>query len=242
MTIKSIDWQKVEFISFDLDDTLWPNAEVIRNANVAMLSKLHEMVPITKKLLPSTQLKQWHKQFFMTVTGIDYDLNQKRKQAIANYLRSINISDSNDVIAEQVFDAFYQTRQQVKLYDDALPALEQLSKRFRLVSLTNGNANMSQIEGHHFFDAHFTAAGLKVAKPDPEIYSQLLKALNCSASRLAHIGDSLTMDVAPAQSLGIASIWLNRESDELDESASHLVQPQLTVKDLIQLANIIAPQ
>jgi FMN hydrolase / 5-amino-6-(5-phospho-D-ribitylamino)uracil phosphatase len=259
MTSITIDWPNIKVISFDLDDTLWPNAGVIQNANQAMLNKLHELVPKTEHLLPVSRLQQWHKQFFMTVTGIDHDLNQKRLQAIANYLRSIDTSDPHNVITEQVFNAFYQARQQVELYADVLPTLERLSKRFRLVSLTNGNADMNQINGQQFFESHHTAAQFGIAKPDPDIYRQLLTAIKCPTHQIVHIGDSLTMDVEAAQKAGIASVWLDRKSNsqvnELEknrtketQTAANLepkksvvkIQPQLTVNNLIQLADMTA--
>jgi FMN hydrolase / 5-amino-6-(5-phospho-D-ribitylamino)uracil phosphatase len=243
MTAQAIDWPNIDVLSFDLDDTLWPNPPVIQSANHAMLNKLHELVPRTKQLLPSTQLKQWHQQFFNSVVGIDFDLNQKRLKAIANYLSAIDEPDPDNMIAGQVFDAFFRARQCVKLYDDVLLALEQLSKRFRLVSLTNGNADMNQINGHHFFESHYTAAQFAVAKPDPRIYRKLLTAVNCPAARLAHIGDSLTMDVEPAQKIGINGIWLDRQSNSFaNESEANQVnvQPKLTVNTLTELAELTA--
>jgi putative hydrolase of the HAD superfamily len=52
-----------------------------------------------------------------------------------------------------------------------------------------------------------------VAKPDPEIFSFGLDALGLPASRVAYVGDSVTMDVGGATAAGLLALLLDPHDD-----------------------------
>jgi putative hydrolase of the HAD superfamily len=52
-----------------------------------------------------------------------------------------------------------------------------------------------------------------VAKPDPRIFSSALAALECSAERVAYVGDSVTIDVAGARAAGLQPVLLDPYDD-----------------------------
>src|SRR5262245_61280575 len=47
-----------------------------------------------------------------------------------------------EILAEQAFDVFIAARNEVDLYEDVLPALQRLGKRYRLFTASNGNADL----------------------------------------------------------------------------------------------------
>jgi 2-haloacid dehalogenase len=59
-----------------------------------------------------------------------------------------------------------------------------------------------------------------------------------SADKLLHVGQSIYHDVLPAQSLGIATVWVNRASARPGVGAVIAAdgKPDLEVRDLASLA------
>jgi 2-haloacid dehalogenase/putative hydrolase of the HAD superfamily len=55
-----------------------------------------------------------------------------------------------------------------------------------------------------------TSESVKFYKPRIEMFHKALEKSNLSPEDVIHIGDSLTSDVAGAQSAGIKTVWLNR--------------------------------
>jgi len=70
----------------------------------------------------------------------------------------------------------------------------------------------------------------------------LFSPLLCSffpPKRILHVGQSIYHDVLPAQSLGLATVWVNRPSTRSGIGAVKQAegQPDLRVSDLATLAN-----
>ena len=64
----------------------------------------------------------------------------------------------------------------VTLFEDVLPALEWLSARMPIVSVSNGNADVHQIGIGNFFAATVTARDVGVGKPHARIFQAAAKA------------------------------------------------------------------
>ena len=71
-----------------------------------------------------------------------HDFTFLRKQTLRDHAREFGYAEA---MAEEAFDAFIQARNEVDLYADVLPALEQLRTRYRLFTASNGNADLGQI-------------------------------------------------------------------------------------------------
>ena len=63
--------------------------------------------------------------------------------------RALAASGHDGSLADPAFAAFLQARQRVTLYDDVVPVLERWSRRFRLVALSNGNADIESNLTNH---------------------------------------------------------------------------------------------
>ena len=74
-------------------------------------------------------------------------------------------------LAEQGLALFLEHRNRVYPYDDASPVLKVLSGRYRLVSLTNGNADVERTPLRGHFDKAFRAEDVGAGKPDPALFN-----------------------------------------------------------------------
>lgn len=59
-----------------------------------------------------------------------------------------------------------------------------------------------------YIQGYFCTASLGVGKDSPEFFPSILAQLNCPASQVAMIGDSLHRDILPAVALGMQGYWL----------------------------------
>jgi 2-haloacid dehalogenase/putative hydrolase of the HAD superfamily len=73
-------------------------------------------------------------------------------------------------------------------------------------------ADLEAVLKHHglSFTAAVTSEDVGAYKPSPQMFRRGLAMLGMRADEVLHVGDSLTADVAGAQSAGIAAIWVNR--------------------------------
>ncbi len=82
------------------------------------------------------------------------------------------------------------------------------------------------------FDGTVSSERARSYKPDPGIFEYAMKMMDVSAERCVHVGDSLHSDILGAQTLGITSIWIERDGRISDIGVS---QPDFTIKSLREL-------
>ena len=80
-------------------------------------------------------------------------------------------------IAHEAFAVWHAARNQLEPFAEVFPALETLKRRFRLATLSNGNADLAVIGLAHHFEVSLNAGALGCAKPDPRAYERLADAL-----------------------------------------------------------------
>lgn len=102
-----------------------------------------------------------------------------------------------------------------KPWPDTVSALFELHRRFRLAVVSNVDDDLfaaTQPQLGLEFDQIVTAQQAKAYKPSLKIFELALSRFGVPAHRVLHVGQSLYHDVLPAQSLGLATVWVNRPS------------------------------
>ena len=131
-------------------------------------------------------------------------------------------------------------------FRDTVEALRQLAKKYRLAIISNIDdelfAQTSKVLGVTF-DTVVTAEQAKAYKPSLKNFELALKKLAIPREQLLHAGQSIYHDVIPAQSLGLATVWVNRRSARPGVGAVKAAKgmPDLEVRDLMTLAALAAP-
>jgi FMN hydrolase / 5-amino-6-(5-phospho-D-ribitylamino)uracil phosphatase len=124
----------------------------------------------------------------------------------------------SEQVAQEAFDVFYRARNAVNLYGDVVPALDRLKGRYRLFTLTNGNADLKAIGLHHYFDGSFAAREVGALKPDPLVFRHVLSQAKLDPEQVLHVGDDPVADVQGARSAGMHSLWMNRDGARWDHA------------------------
>ena len=126
-------------------------------------------------------------------------------------------------------------------WPDTVDALRVLGSRFQLAIISNVDddlfaATRPQLEAD--FAQIVTAEQARAYKPSLKIFELALSRLGVPAHRVLHVGQSLYHDVIPAQSLGLATVWVNRPSARSGIGAvkEAAARPDLQVASLAELA------
>ena len=120
----------------------------------------------------------------------------------------------DEALVDRLFAVFSSTST-YRLYDDVLPAVRELSDLgYRLGLISNFERWLEEmlveLEVGHVFDVAVISGIEGVEKPDASIYELALAKAGVEAGRAVHVGDSPALDVAPARSVGIATVLLDR--------------------------------
>ncbi len=126
-------------------------------------------------------------------------------------------------------------------WPDTVNALQELQSWFRLAIVSNVDddlfaATLPQLGVR--FDQIITAQQAGAYKPSLKIFELALSRVGVPAHRVLHVGQSVFHDVLPAQSLGLATVWVNRPSSRTGVGAVKTAEgrPDLQVTSLAELA------
>lgn len=228
-----LDPRRVQAISLDLDDTLWPIWPTIERAEKALHDWLQANAPRTAALFTDPAAPREIRNLVGEQRPeLKHDLSAIRRESIR---LALGRAGEDPQLAEPAFDAFFSARQQVDLFDDALPALEALARRYPLVSLSNGNADLARVGLAGYFRAAISAREFGVGKPDPTIFHAAASAVNVAPAAVLHVGDDATLDVVGAMNAGMQAAWVNRA----DHLWPHEQQPHATVTTLLELCELL---
>lgn len=130
-----------------------------------------------------------------------------------------------------------------KPWPDTVGALQALQSRFRLSIVSNIDDDLFAATRPKLvakFDQIITAQQAQAYKPSLKIFELALNRIGAPPSQILHVGQSLYHDVLPAQSLGLATVWVNRPSARSGVGAVKKAEanPDLQVTSVAELAAI----
>ena len=108
-------------------------------------------------------------------------------------------------------------------FPDTVDALHRLQKHFGLGIISNTDddlfADTAQTLGIEF-DFVITAEQVRSYKPDIANFRHAMEVFDIPKEDWLHVAQSRYHDVAPARSLGVATVWINRRGGKTGEGAT----------------------
>ncbi len=205
-------WPKA--ILFDLDDTLWPIAPVIIQAEQALHAWLATHAPRVAERFSIDNLRQARLALLARQPEFHLDLGALRR---AGLVSAFDAAGEDIHKVELAMVEFFAARNAVVPYDDVLPGLLRLKGRVLVGSVSNGNADLQAIGLAHHFKVSVAASQFGCAKPDAAIFLAACQQLGVAPADAVYVGDDVLLDVQGAQRAGLRAVWLNRTG-----SARHL--------------------
>ncbi len=126
-------------------------------------------------------------------------------------------------------------------FPDSATALQALHKKYRLAIVSNIDDDLfahSERRLQVRFDWIITAQQAKSYKPALNNFRMAFDRIGVPQNRILHVAQSLFHDIAPANTLGLSSVWVNRRHKKEGSGATPVAQarPDLEVPDLRTLA------
>lgn len=221
----------IRLITLDLDDTLWPCLPVIQAAEAALFDWLEQHAPAIAAGHDVGSLREHRKGLAAERPELAHDLTALR----LTQLEQLMAEHGHDpALARAASDHFRAARNRVTPYPEVEDALGRLRSRYRLVSLTNGNAQVEHTPLAGCFHLDLTAADVGAAKPDPAMFHAACDWAGVAPDQALHVGDDPQRDIAAARAFGMRTAWISR-SDAAWPAA--LPRPDLEAADLATLAS-----
>ena len=198
---------KIKLLSFDLDDTLWPCKPTIMSAEQKLYDWMQQRVPEITARFDIEGLRKNRYEFLQQRPDLKHDISALRIESLKALAGEMNLKSD---WVQHAFELFYEARQQVTLFDDVSPVLDSLQKDYRMIALTNGNANIDKAGVGHWFEFALCAAEVGYQKPHVQFFDTVQDKAGLSADEIVHIGDDPYRDIFGAVDAGVRSIWLNR--------------------------------
>ena len=218
--------QAPRLIIVDLDDTLWPCAPVIREAEEALWAWLAPRAPRLGAREDLSTLRTHRIAFARANPGVAHDITALRTAALAEALRA---HGDDPALAEPAVEVFVTARQRVEPYPEVAGVLARWRDRYVLVAVSNGNADVERTPLRGLFHHALSAAAVGAMRPDPALFHAALGRAGVEPADALHVGDDPVNDVAAARALGLRTAWVNRSGRDFPPG---LPRPDVEVPDL----------
>ncbi len=197
----------LQVLCFDLDDTFWDVRRVLERAEHRVAAFLAQRYPRLAQRYTRADLLAARQRLAAAEPALAHDMTWLRTET----MRRLAVAEGYpDAAGAEAFEVFIVARNEVELFPDVRPALERLADRFRLATLSNGNADLHRIGLAPLFAAMLNAASVGVAKPHPEAFAAVARELGCEPGRMLYVGDDPHADVLGARAAGLRTAWVNR--------------------------------
>ncbi len=126
-----------------------------------------------------------------------------------------------------------------RLYPDAASCLAELHTRYKIGVIANqslGTAHRLRAFGVlDYIDLVVASAEEGVAKPDPRIFEIALERAGCRPEQAIMVGDRLDNDIAPANAMGMKTIWIKQGFGQYSTPRTEAEQADWVVENLSEL-------
>lgn len=228
-------------IIFDLDDTILDYDTVAEAAWQAVCSRYASRVtggdaPALLQAINAESDRFWddperHRRGRL-------NLPAARFEVITAVLHEYGISDPEL--------AMEMARLRTAIFDENLQpfqgAIDAVSRLYhagiRLGMITNGaeevqNQKIERFGLRPYFDCILIEGAFGIGKPDPRVFNHVLVQLSSTPADTWMVGDSLPNDIAPAQALGIYTVWHDHRGVGLPAAAG--LRPDRIIRSLNEL-------
>ena len=206
--------KKIKMITFDLDDTLWDNRPTILKAEIDTRKWIEDKVGEV----------QWgdfddflslREELIKEDASIEWDISKLRKEIFRKKINHITPPNLRDEIVDKAFDIFITRRHEIELFDGVKESLENLSKKYILGVLTNGNADVYRFDIGKYFKFSISSLEAKNSKPNRAHFDKAIELVDgIQFNQILHIGDHQINDILGAYNLGIDTLWFNNNNEK----------------------------
>jgi putative hydrolase of the HAD superfamily len=202
--------RRIKLLTFDLDNTLWDVEPALIRAEQAQHQWLNEHRPRVTQRFSPLQIREYRMHYYKQHPHLAHQISEIRIESLHAMLLECDYdADMAREGATAAFEMFLAQRHQVQPYEQALPVLQELAENYVLGALTNGNADIFQLEIGDYFDFSFSAEQVDASKPLPDMFHAAMNKSGALSHEIIHVGDNPKHDIAGAREVGMYTVWMN---------------------------------
>ena len=229
----------VAALTFDLDDTLYDNREVITRTERESMSFVQNYHPKLNHLQRPDFLRIRH-ALRLAEPDIYHDVTEWRRRAVEQAMLDVGLSAEEAAAGAQAsMENFAHWRSQIDVPQETHDTLAKLAQKWPLVAITNGNAEPHLFGLDQYFKFVLRAGPHGRSKPFNDMYHLAAEKLNVPLGNILHVGDDLTTDVAGAVRCGMQACWINLRDGDLMQIDDSRLLPHLEISQLASLTALI---
>ena len=126
-------------------------------------------------------------------------------------------------------------RRDLKIYDDAIDALEELYGKYELIVTSNASRIFLDVELENikdYFSRVFSCVSdFGEVRKNPEVYLKICKQIDVHPKKIVHVGDHYKFDYLVPKSVGIDAYLVNRDQT---------VRVKKMIRDLKDFCNVLS--
>lgn len=227
--------QSVQVVTFDLDDTLYPEHQYVQSGFRAVSTFLREQGLVKQDVFPA----MWRR----FISG-------ERSAVFNRVLEEYDIGPQKNLVETLVM--IYRTHQpEITLYPDARVALDYFYGRKPLALISDGylqaqNAKITALGINRYFNTIILTdqLGRDCWKPSPVSFKHVMHELGKDPAGHVYIGDNPIKDFAAPRQLGWHTVCVRRAQGvyAAEKAQNAHFEADFLVKDLYQAARLLDPQ
>ncbi|MEG1214147.1 MAG: 5-amino-6-(5-phospho-D-ribitylamino)uracil phosphatase YigB [Leclercia sp.] len=230
---------QISALTFDLDDTLYDNREVILRTEQEALSFVQNYHPALNAL----ENKEFHRlrqALRQTEPDIYHDVTEWRRRAVEQAMLNAGLTAAEAALGAEASMAHFATwRSRIDVPQETHDTLAKLAQKWPLVAITNGNAQPELFGLGDYFEFVLRAGPDGRSKPFNDMYHLAAEKLALPLGEILHVGDDLTTDVAGAIRCGMQACWIKPENANLMHTHDSRLLPHVEISRLASLTTLI---
>ena len=230
--------QPLRAILFDVDDTLFSTTTF---ASQARRNAGHAMVEAGLKMDEETVYAELQE----VIREFSSNYSQHFDKLLMRLPLAAQVRTNPALIVAAGVAGYHDTKFRDLLpFPDAIPFLKAVREAGLITGVVTHGLTAKQAEKivrlgllpHLNSNAIFISDQLGIAKPNPNLYQAALRAIGVAPEEAMHVGDSLSHDIAPPNSLGMRTAWIYRTAKEGQDLA---IKPSHRIQEFQELATIL---
>jgi FMN hydrolase / 5-amino-6-(5-phospho-D-ribitylamino)uracil phosphatase len=208
-----LDFSRIKALSVDLDETLWPILPTILRAEALTQDWIVTHAPKVAQRFDKAALRAVRDQLQREDPHRKVDLLKARRDTLCF---AFSACGQPEAMALEALAVFVKARQEVTLFDDALPFLKAATAAgLPVIALSNGFADVHSMPIAAYFTSSVSAHLVGIAKPDKRIFDLTAQAVDLQNHEILHIGDDFELDIEGALAAGMQAYHVRRPESDL---------------------------
>jgi len=230
----------IKAVFFDFYNTLAsyspPREEIYINASRELGIKVE-----AKDLFSSLSTADIYYRNENSKSPIDKKRPEEQINFYIEYINRIIGGAGAQISREQALKILAKIREikwEFKVYDDALPALEDLKKRGLIIGLISNVAQdmestFAKLGLQPYLNFKVTSAEVGYDKPRPEIFQAALMKAGVKPEEMLYVGDQYQIDIVGARGVGIHAILIDRHNYYTDITDCPRIHSLIQITDYL---------